>query len=201
MIEELSKIIEQQKAQGKLAVEIPQEYWEELTVAYAKELAKRYQRDTLIKLPPAEIEFFEWLREEDPEVWQDLWGDMVDDAELYAVGIGLLPDLIQYGFPICDLITVPNYYFTYKHIRPEEGHTLLQLVLEKLERGDHLTLAEEFLNEVRQQPTDIWHFAYRKGVDLTAVKNAVLELVEGGVLLYTPTREELSDYLLFGGDE
>ncbi len=194
---EIERLIQAQKEKGKFIVELPEEAWDSLTPQSAKVLARKFQRGTLVKLPPDEIEFFEWLRQEAPEVWRDLWGDITSEDELYSVGMGLLPELIGQGFPICDLVLIPNFYFTYKHITPSEGHTMLTMVLDKVERGEPLTLAERFLYEVQQAPIDLWHFAYLYNVSLEDAKAAVMDLIESGVLRHTPSREELSDYLIF----
>ncbi len=194
---EVEKIIQAQKDKGRFIVELPEEVWDTLTPQEAKILARKFQRGTMVKLPRDEVEFFEWLREEAPEVWEDLWGDVAAEGELYSVGMGLLPEIVAQGFPICDLMFVPNFYFTYKHITPSEGQALLAMILDKVEKGEELSLAERFLYEVQQAPIDLWHFAYLYNVSVEQAKEAVMDLIEGGALRHTPTRDELSDYLIF----
>lgn len=184
------------EAQRRGWVEFPPELLEQLTTEQAQQLATLLGRDTLMRLPAWEIAFFEWLRTADPPVWQDLWGDT--DMEPYVVGIAFLPFLIRErrrGFPICDLVSLSNYYFAPAHITPGEGVALLEAALQARQEGKPLTLAQEFLLEVSAGAIDIWHFAYHRSVALPAVKEAVTELIEARALLHYPSAEELAEYV------
>ncbi|RMF35987.1 MAG: hypothetical protein D6747_01325, partial [Chlorobiota bacterium] len=87
---------------------IPEAIFEALTPDLARELAERYGRYGLIRLPAFEQRFFEWLRQHDPDVWRDLWGDQ---QEPYTVSLAFLEALLdrRRGFPICDLVGTDNY--------------------------------------------------------------------------------------------
>jgi len=149
-----------------------------------------------MRLPEWEIAFFEWLREVDPPVWHDLWGD--SSQQPYIVGISFLLPLLQdrlRGFPICDLVSVSNYYFTPAHITPNEGVALLEAIHTAGREGKPLTLAQEFLLEVSRGAIDIWHFAYYRQVDVAAVKEAVADLVQAQALLHFRSAEELAEYV------
>ncbi len=185
-----------QEAQQRGWVEFPREVLEHLTQEQAQQIARELGRDTLMRLPEWEVAFFEWLREADPPVWQDLWGD--GDAQPYVVGISLLPFLLRErrrGFPICDLVGAVNYYFAPVHITPVEGVAFLEAALQARREGKPLTLAQQFLLEVSVGAIDIWHFAYHCRVELSAVKEAVAELVEAKVLLHYRSAEELAEYV------
>ncbi|MEN3027031.1 MAG: hypothetical protein ABDH31_04895 [Chlorobiota bacterium] len=177
-------------------VEFPEDVLRSLTVEQARQVANVLQSTTLMRLPSWEIRFFEWLREVDPRVWHDLWGS--PEEEPYVVGLSFLPFLIQHprrGFPICDLRTVDNYYFTAAHITPVEGLSVLQAAQQLLLEGRPLTLAQEFLLEVSVAPIDIWHFAYYRRASPAEVKEAVMELVEAKALIHLRSAEEVAEYV------
>jgi len=151
-----------------------------------------------MRLPASDIRFFEWLKHADENVWNDLWLDDIQ-PEPYVVGMALLPDIVRSnrGFPICDLVNRPNFYFTHLHVLGEEAKPYLEALRMRLEKGDELGIPELFLLELTQEPIDIWRFAYLYRVPISTVKQAVMQLVGDELLMYTPTREELSDYLNF----
>jgi len=94
------------------------------------QIVKHFHGRALMKLPPSEIHFFEWLKKNDNVVWNDLWND---DENLYKVSIDLLAQfsLNRNGFPICDLGEGLNYYFTVKHIK-QDGLAQMEEILKKL---------------------------------------------------------------------
>jgi hypothetical protein len=195
---ETAELIEwcRQEAARRGWVEYPEELLQRLQPEQAEAIAAALRRTTLMRLPEAEIRFFEWLRQADPPVWQDLWGD--PDAEPYIVGISFLPQLVrepQRGFPICDLQTVDNYYFTPAHITPVEGRLFLEMAQEALLKGEPLTLAQRLLLEISLGAVDIWHLAYHRGWSLEELKAAVAELAEAKVLIHLRRAEELADYV------
>ncbi|GBD07491.1 hypothetical protein HRbin21_01320 [bacterium HR21] len=195
---EIADVIEwcRREAQRRGWVEFSPELLAQLTLEQAQQLARALQATTLMRLPEQEIAFFEWLRQADPAVWQDLWGDAGE--ELYVVGISFLPFLLREprrGFPICDLVSVENYYFTPAHITPVEGQAFLEAAREALLEGKPLTLAQEFLLEVSTGPLDIWHFAYHRHLPVAAVKEAVAELVAGKALLHFRSAEDVAEYV------
>lgn len=183
-----------------LPIKFPQEIFDTLTVETAKALAKEFHAHTLIRLSERDFEFFEWLKTAEPAVWHDLWDA---DEEPYIVGIGILPELLgkNRGFPICDLLEQPNNYFTYKHFIDEESRPYLDAVQARFEGDEQLSLVEAFVLELRRDPIDIWRFAYNYKVSPDDVRAVVIQLVQDGLLQYTPDREELSAFLDFEEEE
>lgn len=179
-------------------VEFPEEVLRSLSDEQARLLAREFGSDTMVRLPASDVRFFEWLRREDAGVWNDLWKDEVEPVP-YVVGMALLPDVLRSnrGFPICDLVELPNFYFTHKHVRGEEARPYLEAVRLRLENGEELGVPELLLLEISQEPIDIWRFAYLYRIPVGLAKQAVQQLVEDEMLVYTPTRDELSDYLDF----
>lgn len=193
---ELLQWVRQHEQNG--VIEFPEEMVRVLSVAQLDLLAREFGPTMFVRLPASDIRFFEWLKRADPEVWNDLWSDDIQPLP-YLVGIGLLPDIMKSnrGFPICDLLNVPNFYFTHKHVRGEEARPYIEALRLRLENGDELDIPELFMLELTQEPIDIWRFAYLYRVPLERVKQAVMQLVADDLLVYTPTREDLSGYLDF----
>ena len=150
---------------------------------------------TMMQLPALEIDFFNWLRENDPAIWDDLWGD---NEDMYLVSIDLLRHLcgVDGIFPICDLMDEPNYWFCDRHIKPQGREALLDIEL-KRQSGAKLKVAERFLLEVDAGSTDIWHFAYRFKLTPDRVRKAVDELEQQGLLVHLPDRADLVKYIEF----
>lgn len=159
----------------------------------AQRLVDNFHGRALMKIPATEIDFFEWLQENDPAVWDDLWKD---EENLYLTSIDLLPQFMNGGnrFPICDLIDQPNYWFTSRHIKPR-GMEVLKQILAKLEADQKLELREMFLLALSMAPTDIWHFSFENGIPLEALKAVVEELVYEGLLVHLTDREDLVKYI------
>ena len=82
----------------------------------AQAIEKHFHGRAMMELPSEEIAFFVWLKENDPSVWDDLWKN---EEKPYRVSIDFLHHFIKNGngFPICDLIDVPNYWFHSRHIK------------------------------------------------------------------------------------
>lgn len=166
-------------------------------------LAKYYQDSVLIKLPPFEIAFFEWMRQVDYSAWSDLWTskDIVNSDEQhnepYIVSISFLPNLLDKhrGLPICDLLEVDNYYFTEDHIVGKESGFLLDSIKSMFLEKKKLTIAQMLLLEISFFPIDIWHFAYKHKLDLSDAKNAVKELVDDNVLLHLVSAEHIAGFI------
>ncbi|HHJ51912.1 MAG TPA: hypothetical protein ENJ89_01845 [Caldithrix abyssi] len=148
---------------------------------------------TLMKLPAFEIEFFEWLKANDPLVWDDLWGD---EENLYLVSTDLLSEFVgsKPQFPICELVDQPNFWFTERHIKPK-GREALEEILLKLENREAIHPDEAFLLEVAQGPTDVWHFCYRHRLSLTRMKQLIEEMALRGWLVHLKNREDLVRYI------
>ncbi len=194
-------------------VEFASDVLQSMSAEQAMFLAERFGAGVLMRLPESEQRFFEWLRGSAPEVWQDVWGNNEEDnagednndedgssrhaspqAELYTVGIGLLPELIQEdrGFPICDLVREQNFYFSLKSLNAEEAKPFVDAAISTAEAGERLSLAQMLMLEIRRAPIDIWRFAYLYRLPVIEAKKTALQLVQDGLLRHGSTREELS---------
>lgn len=178
-------------------INIPQEIFSQISPEIAIELVRRYSQDTLLYLPESEVQFFEWLKENDYPVWEDLWGGVSEDP--YVVSISFLPLLIKKygGFPICDLINNDNYYFTKEMIIKKTTHLLLETLKEKYLNREKLTVAQALLLEISVSPIDIWHFAYYHKIPIQEAKMAVEELKEDNLIIHLKTAEELAKFVQF----
>lgn len=176
-------------------VDFPEEIFESLNEETAREIVARFSSNSFIKLPAREVLFFEWLKTADPEVWEDLWGA---SGELpYIVSISFLPILLDNsrGFPICDLVKNDNFYFTESHIADKESRVFLESVRERFLNKDKLSVAQTLILEVSIAPIDIWHFAYRFGLDIKTAKNAVRELTEDNILIHLTDASHLAGFI------
>lgn len=155
-----------------------------------------YGATALMRLPDHEVAFFEWLRVNDPAVWNDLWSDVADAP--YLVSLQYLSDFAgaEAGgkFLIRDLQSVPNYYFTPEMVLEKESADFLAATRARLEDRASLTLGQAFALQASLGPMDLWHFAYEHGKSVDAVKTAVAALVEDRILVHVPTTEHLTDH-------
>ena len=107
-IEEIILSIEQQISQSdkNTIIEFNEETLSFLNQEIAIQLIRTFGSSLLIKLPPKEIAFFEWLKAEHIDIWVDLW-EAQDSEMKYIVSLNFLPLLLDpvRGFPICDLIS------------------------------------------------------------------------------------------------
>jgi hypothetical protein len=139
-------------------------------------------------LPARDREFYAWLRQQDPAIWDDLWEG---DEEPYLVGIGNLPDLLpnRRGFLISDLANNPNYYFSDSHIT-DDGRIYFDAALEIVKNNGKLSLQQAFVVEVWRAPIDQWRFAYMYNIPLATVKEMVQWLLDEGILTLSLQEEE-----------
>ena len=158
-------------------------------------LKDRFQGFALMKLPEQEISFFEWLKTADRPVWDDLWAG--DETE-YMVSIDLLEHFTSSGngFPICDLVTEDNYWFSVRMIKPK-GRELFPGIEEKLNKDAKLDFAELLLVEVMQGSIDIWHFCHRDGISIQYAKKKIAEMQREDLLVHLEDREDLVKYIDF----
>ena len=168
---------------------------EQLQEKNLAEIARHFHGRALMMLPPAEIEFFEWLKKNDNAVWNDLWQD---EQDIYQVSIDLLPQFSssRNGFPICDLQDGMNYYFTVKHIK-QDGLAQMQGIINKLENRDKLKIDELILYELHLAPFDIWHFSFRYNLPVAKVKNLILDMESRGWIVHLANSEDLLRYIDF----
>ncbi|HID40294.1 MAG TPA: hypothetical protein EYP36_12385 [Calditrichaeota bacterium] len=150
---------------------------------------------TMMRLPETEQAFFEWLKKNDVAVWDDLWGT---EEDLYMASIDLLRNFTGRGggFPICDLLGIPNYWFTKEHIKPK-GLEALQEIITLAETGAELDTEQQFLLQISVQNTDLWHFCFMFGQQVADMKKAVEKMVYKGWIVHLPDREDLVKYITF----
>ena len=157
----------------------------------------------MIKLPLIEINFFEWLKLNDPDVWTDMWSDCISEnniSDLYRVSIIFLHHILDdsgRGFPICDLRNCDNYYFHISNMVDEESKIIIDTSKELFRRMQKITVAQLLAIEISIAPIDIWHFAYKHKLDLDEAKKAVQELVEDDALVHITQAEYLLPFLPF----
>jgi hypothetical protein len=158
-------------------------------VAY---LVDRHGSGVLLRLPPRERTFFDWVKREDEAVWTDLW----ESDENLLVALAFLGDLRASGpgFLICELEGPPNYFFTPRHIKPE-GLAAMPGILARAERGGELSTAEGLMFAILAGPVDIWHFCYKYNVPLRAGKDVVDALEQHGWLAHVTSREDSIRYV------
>lgn len=150
-----------------------------------------------MRLPEKEIRFFEWLREHDESVWRDLWGESPEEP--YVVGITFLPVLLEpvRGFPICDLLSNDNYYFTPIHILGGEAEHYVAAVKDRFLAKEKLTPAQLLALEISLAPIDVWRFGYQHGILPDAAKRAAENLVSDGIIVHFRKAEELANFIEF----
>lgn len=195
--QEIIDWIRTEKQRTNLPLRIPSEIFDLLDLETARKIADEFGSNTLILLPDYEIAFFEWLKKESPEIWEDLWGGVAEEP--YVVSISLLTMLIDKfrGFPICDLINNDNYYFTDELIVWEIAYQILDGIRERFLNREELTLAERLLLEISIHPIDIWHFAYHYRLKIDELKTAINELVEDNLLIHLKKANDLAQYVHF----
>jgi hypothetical protein len=175
-----------------------EQFIQSLTQDQAQAIASHFAQHLLMKLPKREQEFFEWLRQNDLPVWNDLWGDCSGD-ELYVVSIAFLPLLCDpvRGFPICDLLSVDNYYFVPDHLFGPEAPFFIEAVKERFLNQEKLTIAQLLALEIHMGPIDIWRFAWHHRLSLEQCRKAVEQLGEDKLLLHLRKAEELAGFVQF----
>lgn len=176
--------------------------FKEMTHEQADLIVSRFGGKKMIKLPPREIVFFEWVKKEENAVWKDLWEDD-DISPTYIVSINLLPNLIYSnigGFPICDLVSTDNYYFSNIFMQDEESKIVIDVAKSRFLAKKPLSVAQKLAMEISYDPIDIWHFAYRYKIDLQEAKKGVEELVEDMALVHLRDIEHLSQAISISND-
>jgi hypothetical protein len=182
-LNEAVQYVETYKSHGD-SVQLTNEFLRQISPEIAEALVKQFASDTLMYLPESEVQFFTWLKTSAPAVWQDIWGDDETEAVEYTVGMGLLPDLMieQRGYPICDIVVEPPYYFTFAHVNSEEAKPLYEAILARVEQKKEMSLRDIFLLELRNAPIDIWRLAYLYGETPEVFKRVADELVQDEIL-------------------
>ncbi|MGE5480073.1 MAG: hypothetical protein ACM3U1_06555 [Chloroflexota bacterium] len=179
-------------------LELPEEFFQNLSVEEARELVGATRGNILMRLSERDIKFFEWLKIADPPVWLDLWG--TGDEDPYIVSIAFLPLLVyaaDRGFPICDLMEVDNYYFTPAHMVDEESKVMIEASKNRLRDAKDLDVEQLLSLEISIEGIDIWRFSYKYNIPLEKSKEAVRKLVEDGALVHLRSSEHLSHFIDF----
>lgn len=203
IIEDITVFFEK-LAKGKNYIVLPEELLAKMTEQHALIIRDYLHTVQMIKLPKSEIQFFEWLKENDPDVWKDLWeldNDNISDINSensYLISKTFLPALLRKdgrGFPICDLVNVDNYYFSLHQLPDDESKIFIESAKERFINRDNLTISQLLALEISMGAIDIWHFAYKHKIDLNQAKKAVSDMVDDGVLVHLTESEHLIPFL------
>lgn len=161
----------------------------------AEEIKTQYHGKVMMKLHESEVKFYEWLKENDSPVWEDLWAE--DEDTKYLVSIDFLPFLVKYRkqFPICDLVSTENYFFVPLHLKGKEVELLADTLKTRLRNKETLTPAQLLLIEISLNPIDIWHFAHKYKIKIDEVKKAVSQLVDDGSIIHFPEAGQLANFI------
>jgi hypothetical protein len=164
-----------------------------MSVKEAQVLEAHFHGRAMMALPSEEIEFFKWLHENDPAVWDDLWKN---EEEPYRVSVDFLHHFIQNGngFPICDLINVDNYWFHSRHLKPKALEKMDE-IQQKLNSKKSLSFEEGILVEIARGSLDLWHFCYRYNLPVYVAKRKIEEMHKEDLLVHLKDREDLVKYL------
>ena len=159
----------------------------------AKKIIEHFHGRAMMALPEDEVLFFEWLKKNDLPVWNDLWED---EDHPYCISIDFLHHFIKYsnGFPICDLVTVDNYWFTGRHIKPK-GMEKMEDIGVKVNQGKTLSFEEAFLVEIFRSSIDLWHFCFRYKVPVTVAKERIQDMHHDDLIVHLTNRDDLVKYL------
>ena len=199
-VQEIITSIEQQIAgsENNQKVDIAPEILSALQTEDAVLIVQHFGANLLMKLPAKEIVFFDWLKQEHNAVWLDLWGND-DEESLYHVSISFLPLMLDpvRGYPICDLMSLENFYFTPEHLVGEDIKFYLEAVKERFLKKETLTIAQLLALEISMAPIDIWRFSYHHGLDMNSVLAAIKHLKEDRMLMHFGKAEDLADYVEF----
>lgn len=177
---------------------IPDEVYSKMSIEYGILLNEHFTKTRLMQLPKNEIKFSEWLKENDPEVWNDLWCDDSGEFEGYVMSLALLPKLLQNdgrGLPICDLQKVDNHYFSVKHMPDKDAKIFVESIRERFMNRDDLTTAQLLALEISVDDIDIWHFAYKHKIDVNTAKEALAELVADNTIIHLKDAEYLAPFI------
>ena len=176
-------------------IHFPEEIFGTVPAEIASNLVDKFGSHAMMRLPEREVEFFNWLKDNDNEIWHDLWDE--NDEEPYTVSISFLPAFLDKtrGFPICDLMDNDNYFFTPEHFVDKESKIFLESVEKRFIRKKEISISQMLALEISLNPIDIWHFAYRHKYSLVEAKAAVEILVEDGILVHLTEAEHLANFI------
>lgn len=193
----ISEILEYRTKDNYL--DLPEVFFQDTSVEKAEQIAEVLSGEEFVKLPEQEIAFYEWLKVNDYDIWNDLWGDdtIKKPYIVSAIYIPLLVYSAERGFPICDLMENDNYYFTSHHLINEESKVYLETGQKMLLDKEPLSLSQLFILEVSMQPTDIWHFAYKYKLNIQDVKDEVNRLSNENAIIHITEASYLISFIDF----
>jgi len=165
----------------------------EMTKKSAKVVEKHFRGRAMMELPTKEIDFFIWLKKNDPPVWNDLWKE---EDQPYRVSLDFLHHFIQNGngFPICDLINSDNYWFHSGHLKPKSFEKMNE-IQQKLDDKGSLSFEEGLLIEIARGSIDLWHFCYRHKLPISVAKQKIEIMHRDDLLVHLRSRDDLVKYL------
>lgn|GEM_PF-253895 len=187
---------------NKHYLEIPEELFKKMEPAHGVIARDLLEEPRMFRLPKSEILFFNWLKKNDPLIWSDIW-DIAPDSDEdpdYLVSLDFLPLILESdgrGYPICDLAQSDNYYFMETHMVGDEGKAMMETSQKLFMDQKGLTLAQLLALEISIAPIDIWHFAYKHGMDIAKTKHAAQQLAEEGILVHLTEAEHLAPFIKF----
>lgn len=179
-------------------IHLPEQIFENCDKSQAEKVADEFGANALMRLPEKDIRFFEWLKENDRKIWEDLWGE--DEENLYLVGASFMPLFVEgdgRGFPICDLLENDNFYFTIDCMVDEESKVTIETARNRFLAKKPVSCAQLLALEISTAPIDVWRFSYKHDIDLDEAKRAVEILVEDGALVHLKNVEYLSPLVKF----
>lgn len=185
---------ERKKADERNTLRFTEEEMTEFTPEDGEDVIKYFRGQAMMYLPQSEIDFFEWVKENDPQVWLEMWGG---EDNSYTVSLASLRAFLgeSRGFLICDLDGDGNYFFHKDFIIDVEKERLLSELLAKVREKSELTISDVFILEIWIRPTDIWHFAYKYSYSLADAKEMIGRLVEQGILRHPTKRDEIAAFV------
>lgn len=173
--------------------------FESLTPQQAIDVVRQLDPNSMMMLSEREIEFFEWIKQVDYAIWEDLWDD--DSIPPYVVSLSFLPLLVYQsnsnGFPICDLLKNDNYYFNISMMNADHSKEVLEAARGRFESNQKLDLHQLLALEIAFSGIDIWHFAYKYGIDVEVAKLAAEVLIKDNALNHYKKYDEIANYLDF----
>lgn len=180
-------------------ITFPEELFVNSTVEEAQKIVSGINTNALMMLPEKEIEFFEWLKQVDFPVWKDLWED--EEFAPYLVSVSFLPFLVyksnSNGFPICDLKTEDNFYFSISMMVADHSQTVLEAAKERFTQNLKLDLHQLLALEIAFNSIDIWHFAYKYNISLEHAKQALDILIQDKAIIHPTKAEDVAGHLQF----
>ncbi len=198
MVSELIQYVNEITNAGKW-VKFEEEVFNDLTTAEAIKVIESVNPNAMLYLPKKEIDFFEWLKINDRDIWDDLWED--PEYPPYIVSMSFLPLLIYNtnynGFPICDLMDNDNYYFNAAMMSDDHSNEVLEAAKTRFDNNQKLDLHHLLALEIAFNSIDIWHFAYKYHLDVETAKMTAQVLIKDKALKHLKKYDDVAKYIDF----